>query len=78
MVNSRIVHLDDRNFDDLVLNTERPVLVDFWAAWCGPCRAVAPVVERLAQRYEDRVDIGKVDVDERAFPTPPPDGIPVM
>ena len=53
----------DANFEDLVLKSERPVVVDFWAAWCGPCKMVAPEMEKLAEKYEGAVDVVKVDVD---------------
>jgi thioredoxin 1 len=53
----------DATFEELVLNSERPVVVDFWATWCGPCRLVAPEMEKLAQKYEGAVDVVKVDVD---------------
>jgi thioredoxin 1 len=53
----------DANFDELVLNADRPVVVDFWAAWCGPCRMVAPEMEKLAEKYAGAIDVVKVDVD---------------
>ncbi len=53
----------DQNFEELVLHSERPVVVDFWAAWCGPCKMVAPEMEKLARKYEGSVDVVKVDVD---------------
>jgi thioredoxin 1 len=53
----------DANFDEMVLNAERPVVVDFWAAWCGPCKMVAPEMEKLAEKYAGAVDVVKVDVD---------------
>jgi len=53
----------DDNFDSEVLNSDKPVLVDFWAVWCGPCRMIAPIVEELAGEYEGRAKIGKLDVD---------------
>jgi len=53
----------DANFEELVLQNERPVVVDFWAAWCGPCKMVAPEMEKLASKYDGTVDVVKVDVD---------------
>lgn len=62
--NANITTLTDDNFDEEVLNADKPVLVDFWATWCGPCHQIAPIVEDLADEYEGRAKIGKVDVDE--------------
>jgi len=53
----------DDNFEDEVLKSDVPVLIDFWAIWCGPCRLIAPIVEELANEYEGRAKIGKLDVD---------------
>ncbi len=61
---SKPIALDDSNFDQNVLKSSKPVLVDFWAPWCGPCRMVAPIVEELAKEYDGRVMVGKVNVDE--------------
>lgn len=57
------VEINESNFEEVVLNSDKPVLVDFWAAWCGPCRMVGPVVEEIAGEYADTAVVGKVDVD---------------
>jgi thioredoxin 1 len=59
-----LIHLTDANFDEEVLKSEKPVLIDFWAPWCGPCRAIGPVVEELAAAYRDRVKVAKINIDE--------------
>ena len=53
----------DETFEEVVLNAERPIIVDFWAAWCGPCRMVAPELEKIAQKYAGQIDVVKMDVD---------------
>jgi thioredoxin 1 len=61
---SEPVVIEDASFDKVVLQAKMPVLVDFWAPWCGPCRMVAPVVDELAEEYDGKVSFGKVNVDD--------------
>jgi len=61
---SKPIEVNDGNFDQIVLQAKTPVLVDFWAAWCGPCLMVAPVVAELAEEYDGRVSFTKLDVDQ--------------
>ncbi len=58
------VHVTEQSFDQEVVKAETPVLVDFWAEWCGPCRLVAPIVEDFAREYEGKLKVAKVDVDD--------------
>lgn len=58
------LHFTDDNFESEVLKSDQPVLIDFWAVWCGPCRMIAPLVEELSSEYAGKVKIGKLDVDE--------------
>ena len=58
-----LVEITDDNFETEVINSELPVLIDFWAVWCGPCKMIAPIVEELATEFEGKVKIGKLDVD---------------
>lgn len=65
MGNSEYVkHVGDHNFSTLVLNSGKPSLVDFWAPWCGPCRAIGPILEDVAARYDGKVNVVKVNVDD--------------
>ena len=63
MASNAIMEVNDSNFDQDVLKSDKPVLIDFWAAWCGPCRALAPIVDELATAYEGKVTVAKMDVD---------------
>lgn len=58
------IKLTEQNFDDEVLNSDKPVIVDFWATWCGPCKMLAPVIEEIADEYSASLKVGKVNVDE--------------
>ena len=60
---SNVIELNDSNFDDEVVNSDLPVLVDFWAEWCGPCKMIAPSVEKISEEYSDKLKVGKLDVD---------------
>jgi thioredoxin 1 len=57
------IAITDANFDEIVLKSDKPVLLDFWAEWCGPCRMVGPFVEQIAEEFEGKAVVGKVDVD---------------
>jgi thioredoxin 1 len=66
-MNSVVIEVNDSNFESEVLKSSRPVLVDFWAAWCGPCRAIAPTVEAIAEQYQGKADVAKPNVDENGI-----------
>ncbi len=60
---SNVIELNDKNFDEEVIKSNEPVLVDFWAEWCGPCKMIAPSVENISSEYEGKLKVGKLDVD---------------
>jgi thioredoxin 1 len=66
---SATLTITDDSFENEVLNADKPVLIDFWAEWCGPCRMVGPIVEELAEEYNGKAKIGKVNVDENQIAT---------
>jgi thioredoxin len=64
MSSDHLMVFTDQNFEQEVLKSDKPVLVDFWAEWCGPCRMIAPTVEKIAEEYADRAKVGKLNVDD--------------
>ncbi len=63
-MSEKVIHVTDSNFESIVLSSSRPTLVDFWASWCAPCRAIAPVVEEIAGEYDGKLIVAKMNVDE--------------
>jgi thioredoxin 1 len=62
-MSAQIQHITDDGFDSDVLKSDKPVLVDYWAAWCGPCKMIAPILEEIATEYSDRIKVCKMDID---------------
>ena len=73
-MSQNIVHVSDASFDQEVLKSDVPVLIDYWAEWCGPCKMIAPIIEEIADEYGERIKIAKFNIDENPE-TPPKYGI---
>ena len=64
MSDTNLLHVNDANFEEEILKSDTPALVDFWASWCAPCRAIAPIVEEMAKTYSGKIKVAKLNVDE--------------
>jgi len=73
-MSEKIIHLSDTSFEEQVLQSQLPVLVDYWAEWCGPCKMIAPILEEISADYADRLTIAKLNIDDNPQ-TPPKYGI---
>ncbi len=73
-MSDKIVYVSDATFEEEVLNSDSPVLVDYWAEWCGPCKMIAPILDEIAESYEGKVKVAKLNIDENNE-TPPKYGI---
>lgn len=73
-MSDRIIHLTDSSFEEQVLKAEGPVLVDYWAEWCGPCKMIAPVLDEIAEEYAGKIRVAKLNIDDNPA-TPPKYGI---
>ena len=63
-MNEKIVAVSDTSFESDVLNSEKPVLLDYWAEWCGPCKMIAPILDEIAEEYSDKITIAKINIDD--------------
>ena len=79
-MSEHIIHVSDESFEQEVLKSEKPVLIDYWAEWCGPCKMIAPVLDEVASEYADKIRVAKLNIDE--IPATPPKygirGIPTL
>ena len=63
-MSDNILHVTDASFEDDVLKSQRPVVLDFWAEWCGPCKMIAPILDELAEQYKDKLTVAKINIDD--------------
>jgi len=73
-MSEHIIHVSDESFEQEVLKSDKPVLIDYWAEWCGPCKIIAPVLDEVAGEYADKIRVAKLNIDENPA-TPPKYGI---
>ncbi|MBT3706297.1 MAG: thioredoxin TrxA [Proteobacteria bacterium] len=73
-MSENIIHVSDESFEQEVLQSDKPVLIDYWAEWCGPCKMIAPVLDEVASEYSDKVRVAKLNIDDNPA-TPPKYGI---
>lgn len=63
-MSDKIIHVTDSSFEEEVLNSKKPVLLDYWAEWCGPCKMIAPILDEIAEEYGDKITIAKINIDD--------------